>query len=80
MSDQCSTNPGVTHYEGCACHEQGWKDRLEAVQSELDRLLEVMQTATVLADDLEESENVAPMEDRWDYDHGPDHIREVIEG
>lgn len=20
-----------------------------------------------------------PMEDRWDYDHGPDHIREVIE-
>ena len=20
-----------------------------------------------------------PMEDRWDYDHGPDHIREVLE-
>ena len=20
-----------------------------------------------------------PMEDRWDYDHGPDHMREVIE-
>jgi len=24
-------------------------------------------------------ENAAPMEDRWDYDHGPDHIREVLE-
>jgi hypothetical protein len=24
-------------------------------------------------------ETVAPMEDRWDYNHGPDHMREVIE-
>jgi hypothetical protein len=62
MSDRCSTNPGATHYEGCPCHEQGWRNkwecavemaaqaeaRLEAVQSELDRLLAVMQAATVL--------------------------------
>jgi hypothetical protein len=62
MSDQCSTNPGATHYEGCPCHEQGWRNkwecavemaaqaeaRLEAVQSERDRLLAVMQAATVL--------------------------------
>lgn len=52
MSDQCSTSPGATHYAGCACHEQGWRNkwecavemaargeaRLEAVQSELDEL------------------------------------------
>jgi hypothetical protein len=24
-------------------------------------------------------ETAAPMEDRWDYYHGPDHMREVIE-
>jgi hypothetical protein len=54
MSDQCSTNPGATHYEGCACHEQGWRNkwecavemaaqaeaRLEAVQSERDEARE----------------------------------------
>lgn len=24
-------------------------------------------------------ETKPPMEDRWDYDHGPDHIREVMD-
>ena len=52
MSNQCSTNPGATHYEGCACHEQAWRNKwecavemaaraeakLEAVQSERDAL------------------------------------------
>ena len=35
---------------------------------------------TTNEDELNESEAAAPMEDRWDYDHGPDHIREVMEG
>lgn len=34
-------------------------------------------------DDVDEQESngttVTPMEDRWDYDHGPDHMREIIE-
>ena len=34
----------------------------------------------VLTDELNKSEEAAPMEDRWDFDHGPDHIREVMEG
>ena len=46
MSDRCSTDPSATHYEGCACHEQGWKDRLEAVQSELNGLRAVRDRVT----------------------------------
>ena len=25
-------------------------------------------------------ENAKPPEGRWDYDHGPDHMREILEG
>ena len=59
MSDRCSTDPGATHYEGCACHEQAWQEKWKcavemAAQSqadlflmriERDRLLEVNQSA-----------------------------------
>jgi len=62
MSDRCSTDPGATHYAGCACHEQGWRNKWECavemaamaqtdlhfVRKERDRLLEVMQAAAVL--------------------------------
>jgi hypothetical protein len=31
--------------------------------------------------ELDDDEEIPtpPMEDRWDYDHGPDHVREVLE-
>lgn len=34
----------------------------------------------VIAEELNKFQDETSMEDRWDYDHGPDHIREVMEG
>jgi hypothetical protein len=31
-------------------------------------------------DDEDEEEKKTPPEGRWDYDHGPDHMREILEG
>jgi hypothetical protein len=31
-------------------------------------------------DEDEEEEEKTPPEGRWDYDHGPDHMREILEG
>jgi hypothetical protein len=30
--------------------------------------------------DEDEEEEKTPPEGRWDYDHGPDHMREILEG
>lgn len=27
---------GTTHYEGCACHERGWLQRVQALEAELE--------------------------------------------
>lgn len=45
----------VTHHAGCACHEQGWKNKWEAAvemaaraENERDEMREVIRAATVL--------------------------------
>jgi hypothetical protein len=30
--------------------------------------------------DEDEEDEKTPPEGRWDYDHGPDHMREILEG
>jgi hypothetical protein len=30
--------------------------------------------------DEEDEDEKTPPEGRWDYDHGPDHMREILEG
>lgn len=42
MAEQCGTGPGVTHHAGCACHEQGWRNKWEvavemAAQAQVER-------------------------------------------
>jgi hypothetical protein len=69
MSDTPETQCGTTHHCGCACHEKGWQDKLDAAVIEA-----VADIRAALADPIK----VHAMMLRGTIAWTPEHLRHVI--
>jgi len=72
-----ATNDGWSRCQPCQCADalRNLLDTSAVVDPSPDHL-----TIAVAKEQYDAAfDAVAPMEDRWDYDHGPDHMREVSE-